>query len=286
MVRAPRAAARGSTRSGRHQTPVEDLAQVRADRGSGHIERFRERWYTGCGSKGNGTVIHKPRASPTAASLPAAATPPRLNSAVAPAENAPGEPHPAMRGSTALTSATVPAAGSDGYLTASPSRASTTSRCIIRHTSPSVRPATHRSRSASGGPVGLPCAWAKSQCPSHTGDHRATRNSETACSPTTSTAATKAVCEYILSTKATRAGAGRGKAEDTGGPRVAGVPAKRKAAAGAAQRAPAPKRTRTAAPANTATATPLSEEAHRRQLMREGKQRAPRQEEKPPIIFF
>jgi hypothetical protein len=125
----------------------------------------------------------------------------------------------------------------------------------------------------------------KSQCPWHSGD-RATRNSETVCSPTTSTAATKAVCEYILSKKATRAGAGRGKAEDTGGPRVAGVPAKRKAAAGAAQRAPAPKRTRTAAPANTATATPLSEEAHRRQLMREGKQRAPRQEEKPPIIFF
>jgi hypothetical protein len=74
--------------------------------------------------------------------------------------------HPAMRGSTALTSATVPAAGSDGYLTASPSRASTTSRCITRHTSPSVRPATHRS---STGAVGLPCAWAKSQCPWHSG---------------------------------------------------------------------------------------------------------------------
>jgi Zn-dependent oligopeptidase len=68
----------------------------------------------------------------------------------------------------------------------------------------------------------------------------------------------KAVREYILSTKAT----------------WAGVPAKRKAAAGAAQRAPAPKRAGTAAPTTTAAATPLSKETQRRQLMREGKQRA------------
>jgi hypothetical protein len=84
----------------------------------------------------------------------------------------------------------------------------------------------------------------------------------------------KAVREYILSKKATRAGAARGKTKDTGGPGVPRVPAKRKAAAGAAQRAPAPKRAGTAAPATTAAATPLSEETQRRQLIREGKQRA------------
>jgi hypothetical protein len=83
------------------------------------MERFREHGYTRCGPKGDVIISTSRARAPRRRRLGMR----RANLILQ------------CRGLTTPTSAAVPAAGFDGYLTASPSRASATSRCIIRHTS-------------------------------------------------------------------------------------------------------------------------------------------------------